>query len=141
MKRPWGNRRKCRQEQTGLMVAGKGRLRVQVEGSPLAPLPDDASQLASAPELAALSGSCMPKSVVTIGLGLPCKLLDRRTCLRNAPAAGRLVGPEGKSGVWPWPSNTAAHPYAQSKIKDGCRRDQGSIRCFAKAPDGLEFNS
>jgi hypothetical protein len=33
-----------------------------------------------------------------------------RTGLRNAPAAVRLEGPEGESGVWPWPSSTASHP-------------------------------
>jgi hypothetical protein len=97
------------------------------------------ARLAPTPELPLLSGSSTPNSVATLGPLLSCRLPGRRTCLRNAPAAVRLVGPDDESGTWPRPSSRFPS-FTESVIKDRSRRDQSSTSVFAQRPSRLQFD-
>ena len=98
------------------------------------------ARLAPTPELPVLSGSSTPNSVATLGPVLSCRLPGTSTCLRNAPAAVRLVGPVGESGVWPWPSKTASQSFAEAVIDDRCRRDEARAALVAQPSGGLQFD-
>jgi hypothetical protein len=79
-----------------MVVSGESGLRVEVDCAPVPALRD---KLAPTPELPVLSGRRTPNSVATLGPDLFCRLPGTSTCFRNAPAAARLVGPGGESGV------------------------------------------
>src|SRR6516164_4850153 len=85
------------------------------------------SILAPKPLSPILSGNNTPNSVAMLGPGRSWKAPSRKTYFRKAPAAARLVGPDGVRGVWASPSNTASQSLTMPKL----RTVAGAISVFS----------
>ena len=98
------------EEEIAMMVAGERSLGIQVDGAPIPALRTDAGEARANAGIAGAVRKKDAKFSRNAWAGLILQAPGTITRLRNAPAAVRLVGPIGESGVCPWPSKTASQP-------------------------------